>query len=56
MTKFNIRIIKENGDVDIYTDPYMIEINEDTVKVDYEDKSVDHNPEEIDEIIIKVTQ
>ena len=56
MTKINIKIIKKNGDIDTYTNPYMMEVNEDTIKVNYEDKSVDYNPDEVDEIIVKLNQ
>ena len=54
MIKFNIRIIKNDGSIVTYSDPYKIEINEDTIKVDYEDKSADHNLDQINEIIIEV--
>lgn len=53
MAKFNIKIIKDNGDIDIYTNPYNIVINNDTVIVDYEDKNVNHDTDQIDEIVIK---
>ena len=54
MPKFNIRIVKNSGDVITITDPYKIEINEDAVIVDYEDKSVYAIPDHINEIIIEV--
>lgn len=53
MAKFNIKIVKDNGDIDIYTNPHNIVINNDTVTVDYEDNSVTHDPDQIDEIVIK---
>lgn len=53
MAKFNIKITDVNGDTHIYTDPYNIIVNNDTIKVDYEDKSVDHNPDLVYEIVIK---
>lgn len=53
MAKFNIKIVKDNGDVDIYTDPHNVIVNDETIKVDFEDQSVDHDPDQIEEIIIK---
>ena len=53
MAKFNVEIIKDNGDIDVYTHPHCIEINDETIKVDYDDKSVDHDPDQVEQIIIK---
>lgn len=53
MTNFEIKIVEENGDINIYTDARKIVVNEDTIAVDYEDTNAVHNPNDVHEIRIK---
>lgn len=53
MCNFNVKIVEDDGDVHIYTDASMIDIEDGKIKIDYKDQHATHLIDTADEIVIK---
>lgn len=53
MNDFRVKIVDEKGDVDIYTNANAINIDDEKIVVDYEDRRAIHQLDCTDEITIK---
>ncbi len=56
MSKFNVKIVEDDGNTHIYTEASKINIVEDIISVDYEDERAIHQLDKADEIIIKTNR